>query len=254
MTAANPQNDSASPTSLALWLVGSAVVVGIVAGVLFYLHPEIDIAAAGVFRKGEDFLGDRPFVGHTPFLSFLRNFLVLIFLFICLVAIVGAFISRRMRGGWLGLSNRKWLFVVACLAIGPGLIVNQGFKNYWGRARPMQIVEFGGSKTYTPPLTPSSQCHRNCSFVSGEASNVFILFFVAMFLFPHRALALFAIGIGVGSLVGVMRMAQGAHFLSDIVFAGVAMAITAGVVALVFGNLEAPDTHSAGTKADGPVA
>ena len=102
-----------------------------------------------------------------------------------------------------------------------------------GRGR-FQIVEFGGTKSYTPPLTPSDQCAHNCSFVAGEASTIYVTFFALAFLFPSRGRQLIAAGIVAGSLAGLVRMAQGAHFLSDVIFAGVTMALTTVALYIVF--------------------
>ena len=44
--------------------------------------------------------------------------------------------------------------------IGCGLIANFYFKDNWGRARPINIQEFGGDKIYTKPFTISDQCKK----------------------------------------------------------------------------------------------
>jgi lipid A 4'-phosphatase len=56
---------------------------------------------------------------------------------------------------------------------------------------------------------------------------MFMVFFAAAFLFPLRSRGLVAVGIAAGALAGLIRMSQGGHFLSDVVFAGIAMALTA---------------------------
>ena len=47
------------------------------------------------------------------------------------------------------------------------------FKDTWGRARPINIQEFGGDKIYTQPFIKSDQCEKNCSWISGESSAAF---------------------------------------------------------------------------------
>jgi lipid A 4'-phosphatase len=74
--------------------------------------------------------------------------------------------------------------------------------------------------------------------VSGEASSIFIVLFAAALLFKSRSRNLVAAGIVLGSLAGLVRMAQGGHFLSDVVFAGVFMAMTAAGIQLLFEALE----------------
>jgi len=72
------------------------------------------------------------------------------------------------------VKKRILIYLLAVLIVGPGLIVNVVFKDHFGRARPAQIVEFGGTKQFTPALVPTDQCHKNCSFSSGHAAAAFI--------------------------------------------------------------------------------
>lgn len=122
------------------------------------------------------------------------------------------------------LERRAIVYLIAVFLLGPGLLVNGVLKEYWGRARPSQIVEFGGDKHYTPPLAIADQCRHNCAFVSGEASLgfAFVAFGFAAATPRGRRLGL-ATGLGLGSAFGVLRMAQGGHFLSDVFFAGLFM-------------------------------
>ena len=80
--------------------------------------------------------------------------------------------------------------------------------------------------------------------MSGEASAMFIIFFAAALIFRTRTRSFVAVGILAGCAAGLVRMFQGAHFFSDVVFAGVVMALTAGVVQLVI------DSISSGAKYD----
>jgi membrane-associated phospholipid phosphatase len=94
-------------------------------------------------------------------------------------------------------------------------------KDHWGRARPAQTEAFGGSRHFTPAPFPAAECARNCSFVSGHAALGFSL--VAFgFLLPPGPSRRSAIGaaLAFGAVVGLVRIAQGAHFISDVVFAG----------------------------------
>ena len=67
----------------------------------------------------------------------------------------------------------------------------------------------------------ADQCVNNCSFVGGEAAAMFALFFaLALLATGPRRNRLILLGLAAGALAGFIRMAQGGHFLSDIVFAG----------------------------------
>ncbi|MDA8100491.1 MAG: phosphatase PAP2 family protein [Nitrospiraceae bacterium] len=108
------------------------------------------------------------------------------------------------------------LFMLLCVAIGPGLIINVVLKDHWGRPRPRQIEEFGGRLTYTQPLVPSNRYGK--SFPCGHCS-VGYLYGVGWWLWrrkhPGRAVASLAAGLTLGTLLGIGRMTAGAHFLSD---------------------------------------
>lgn len=136
---------------------------------------------------------------------------------------------------WLRLSGRPlWrldrnalIFLVAALAVGPGIVVNTVLKDHWGRARPYQVTVFGGAHEFTPAPLPADQCTKNCSFVSGHAALGFSLVGFA-FLLPAGRRRDQAIGgaLALGGLIGLGRIAAGHHFLSDVVDAGLVVVAT----------------------------
>jgi lipid A 4'-phosphatase len=203
------------------WLWIATIGLGILAGAVFLAMPEIDLAAARVFYAPET-----GFVGRRLGVEVWRQAFVTLYFGTVALCLVGLIVAWRKRAQWLGLEKGRWLFLAACLAAGPGLVANLVLKDHWGRARPAQVIEFGGTKRFTPPLVIANQCRRNCSFVSGEASSTYIVFYAAAALFPLWSAALAIAGTVAGLATGLIRMAQGAHFLSDIVFAGVFMALT----------------------------
>jgi lipid A 4'-phosphatase len=136
----------------------------------------------------------------------------------------------RAGGRWRGLPRRGWLYLLLALLVGPGLIVNLGLKEHWGRARPSYVAEFGGPQRYTPPLAPTHECDSNCGFVSGDAALAFFLM-AGAFVDPRRRRAWLLAGLAAGGVVGFWRMAAGGHFLSDIVFAGLVVYGTCALLA-----------------------
>lgn len=130
---------------------------------------------------------------------------------------------RRLRG--------KLAYLLLVLALGPGLVVNGVFKSHWGRARPADVVEFGGQQPFTPAFVVSPACRRNCSFVSGHAATGFLLMSVAFLDRPRRRRWLWA-GIALGGAAGLGRIMQGSHFLSDVIFSGFFVYFTAWLVDL----------------------
>jgi lipid A 4'-phosphatase len=208
---------------------GSAA-VGACASLFFYSYPRFDLAVAEQLH-----ISARHFVGSESVLfSTLRYGFTTLFCIVCGLTVLGCVISISTQKSWLSLSSRRWLYLAVCLLVGPLTIANLGFKDHWGRPRPTNVTEFGGSKSYEPPLTLSNQCEWNCSFVSGEASSIYIICFAAAFLFPDEAALWIIAGIILGSFAGFVRMTEGGHFLSDVLFAGVFMALTASAIDMLF--------------------
>jgi lipid A 4'-phosphatase len=123
-------------------------------------------------------------------------------------------------------------FLLIALILGPGLVVNQVFKENWGRARPREVQEFGGINRYSPPLTLSKECDGNCSFVSGHAAGAFFILSLSWVFRQKRWLLL---GLFLGALVGTGRVLQGGHFVSDVVFAFWAVYFSSLLTAMCFG-------------------
>jgi lipid A 4'-phosphatase len=201
--------------------------VAVIAAAVFLAMPEIDLAVARAFYARET-----GFVGqHLSWVSPLRDVFRGFYFATIALCLAGLALTWRKRPQWLRLGKMHWLFLAACLAAGPGLVANLILKDQWGRARPKQVADFGGTKTFTPALLIANQCRRNCSFISGEAASTFVIPYAAAVLVPQWSLALVIAGTLGGLAAGLVRMSQGAHFLSDVVFAGVFMALTVLVLA-----------------------
>jgi len=216
--------------TMAIW----ACIVGVPAIATFTLVPELDLVVSRQFALGEsDFSGL-----HSNLALFMRTMFRAIFVLCCAVAAAGLALAVFRRSTPLRLRTGQWLFLVLCLSVGPGLVVNVLLKDQWGRARPVQIVEFGGTKMFTPPLVRSDQCSRNCSFASGEAASMFTAFYSVALIAPQWSAPIMIAGTVAGLGAGLIRVSQGGHFLSDVVFAGVLIAlISAGLHRLIFGRI-----------------
>ncbi len=190
--------------------------------VLVTLFPSLDLVTARQFYSGRGH-----FLGEGNILSYgLRNLFIAFYLVACAVCLAGLVITRDRVRSFLSLGFMKWLFLALCISIGPGVVANLALKDQSGRARPRDIVEFGGERSFSAAMIPSSECGRNCSFVCGESSSIFALFFAGACLSRRRSQALILAGLALGGAAGLVRMSQGAHFLSDVVFSGVFMALS----------------------------
>lgn len=225
--------------SAALNLLGGSLLVGIFAAVFFAEYPQIDMVIARKFHTtGNHFVGS-----DASGFEVLRQAFMAFFFLICAVITLGVYLSG-IRGTWSGLNVRKWSYLAICILVGPLAIANLGFKDHWGRARPRDVIEFGGQNTYSSPLLPARECTKNCSFVCGEAASIFAISFAAVILFPAQVSLLMVVGISLGSFAGLIRMIQGAHFLSDVVFAGVFMGMAVAIVYVAMEALLALSTLS----------
>jgi len=147
-----------------------------------------------------------------------------------LFILLGGFVA-----GSLNAYRRASLFLVLLLLIGPGLVVNVVLKDNYGRARPRELVEFGGKYHYTQ-IWEWGQAGKNSSFPSGHSSIGFYMM-APWFLLRRRklgqGLCWLAGGVGFGLLVGAARMLQGGHFLSDVLWAGGLVYMTGEVLAFL---------------------
>ena len=112
--------------------------------------------------------------------------------------------------------KRVVVIILLSLVIGPGLIGN-GLKNHWGRPRPRQVIREG--MIYQPVWRANFNKPANNSFVSGHATIGFFLG-VPFLAFGFRRRGII-VGLTVGGFVGLVRILQGGHYLSDVIFAGV---------------------------------
>lgn len=207
----------------------------LVASLPLVLFPQIDITVSSWFY--DPGYGGFP-ARVAPFPEWVRRdmpaFLFAVPLAIALLGVAGEVLRRPL----LGVTRRVALYVVLSLAIGPGLVVNVGLKDNWGRPRPSTIQEFGGLNTYVRALVPSRQCDDNCSFASGHGALGFWPVALA-FLAPRRwRRPALAAALAFGVMVGSVRIMQGGHFLSDVVAAAL---ITIGINALLYKRLVAPE-------------
>jgi lipid A 4'-phosphatase len=148
------------------------------------------------------------------------------------VLVIGiSFLSHRV------LRYRKIaIFLVLVLVIGPGLVSNAIFKKNWGRPRPRQIVNFGGTENFLP-VWVKGVSGKGKSFPSGHASIGYFMF--SPFFFLRRINKKWAVlfllsGITYGTLMGTGRMIQGGHFASDVLWAGGFTYLTGLIIYYVF--------------------
>jgi lipid A 4'-phosphatase len=168
-----------------------------------------------------------PFTGFSILIQWTSRCLGVLLL----IAITAGLWRRRPV---LGLSTRAWLFLLLGLILLPGMLTNT-VKSLWGRARPFQTVGLGGKAQFTPAFERSDECRVNCSFFSGDAAFGFYLHaFGYVAATRRKRRRRFWAGLGFGSLAGLNRIIMGAHFLSDVFFAGILMLFGCGLLHAAF--------------------
>jgi lipid A 4'-phosphatase len=188
------------------------VLLTILSVILFTTLPAVDLWVSSLFYDGAFFSKSSLFFGSIYWLFAYLHFAVLPALIILAIYfwVTTTDKSETFR-------KRIYTFLSLSLILGPGILVNAILKNNSiGRARPSQITEFGGQSEFTRAFEYSGACDSNCSFVSGHASMGFFFIGLGWLMQSKRW---FYIGLGIGVIVGITRIVQGGHFLSDTVFA-----------------------------------
>ncbi|MCW5212149.1 phosphatase PAP2 family protein, partial [Desulfobulbus sp. TB] len=146
----------------------------------------------------------------------------------------------RVCKGRLAPWRKRAIFILLLLALGPGLVVNVLLKGELGRPRPRQIIEFGGEHQFTQCWQPG-EGGSNSSFPSGHATIAFFLMAPWFILREEKerkkryAEIFLLTGILFGTLVGIARILQGGHFVSDILWAGGLLYLLGSILGLALG-------------------
>ncbi len=197
-----------------------ALAVAAVVGVVFAVFPQLDLMMSAPFSamvvRGMRFsphVDSRYMLARDVGLGVGTAIVVLV-----VAALVLKLLLPRRR---LLLPGRAIVFLLATIALGPGLLVNVTLKDHWARPRPIDVTQFGGDQHFVPWWDPRGDCPGNCSFVSGDVSGAFwTVAPAALVPPPWRALAYgAALALGVG--MAALRIVMGGHFFTDTVFAGV---------------------------------
>jgi lipid A 4'-phosphatase len=185
-------------------------------------YPALDLRIAGWFYDGRTFLRDQWWQ------NLLQDGLGYL-LGLCFLLVIAVYLRNRLlKRQKCRVDGRRVAYLLLVAFVGAGLIVNVALKNNVGRARPRDVVEFGGDKQFTPAFVVSRECRTNCSFSSGDSAGAFISIALAMAL-THRRRYL-AAAVAFGTLVSFSRISAGAHFFSDTVVSFFVMLILADLL------------------------
>ncbi len=210
---------------------------------LFAVWPGLDLTVTAAFYDGATFP-----VALDARAETVRLILWDFAIFVALVSAGMLAASLLLRRPVLRLPARVWGLILALFVLGPGLLVNGILKREWGRARPADTINFGGTQQFTPPHDTTGQCASNCSFVSGESAGAMALA-IALWLilsawraqlpaWAYRAGQ--ALIIAIPLITALQRVAAGRHFLSDTLLASLFIALLAAILARFILNRDGP--------------
>jgi lipid A 4'-phosphatase len=203
-------------TRIGLWI---ALALSLAFVIVFGLHPELDLTVASWFydpaTKGFP-------VKAGVLASIARDAAMWIAWAFALPSVVAVVVKFARPLKPLLVPGRTVVFLLVTMALAAGILSNLGFKSHWGRPRPVMVREFNGPWEFKPWYDPSGACPKNCSFFSGEGATAFWTYAPAA-LAPPAWRPLAYVGATVfGFATGVLRMAFGGHFLTDVLASGLA--------------------------------
>lgn len=190
-------------------------VLMLLAAIVFLLWPTLDIAVSQQFyRPGHGFEANQ-----LPWVKWVYAYTQRIG-WVCALLCLLLWVLGKWWPARISVSVRRSAMAVFLVALlGAGLLVDQIIKPSWSRPRPVHVDTFGGPDAFRSPWQPCMRCSEQYSFVTGHGTAGFVLMALGICATPKRRRQWMMAALVLGGFIGGVRMAQGAHFLSDVVFA-----------------------------------
>ena len=197
-----------------------ALAIAAVTGLAFGFYPQLDLMISAPFNAIAS--GNNNFAARIyPPLMIARDLGLWITTLLVTATLLALIVKLVLPRRKLLVSARAILFLIATMALAPGLMANVLLKDHWGRSRPIDVTQFGGTDRFVAWWDPRGDCPNNCAFVSGDVSGAFWTIAPAALAPPQwRALA-YGAALALGAAMAAMRVMAGGHFASDVVFAGI---------------------------------
>ena len=206
-------------------------VILVLIAILLTVGPSFDIFFSSLFYKDNNqFLLQSYYLITVLFRDVL---LPIILVYTLVLPIISKLIPINKLYFGYNFSTKEILFVWTTLFINLILIINLFFKNFWGRARPGDVLELGGKDDFSSWYQISDACTSNCSFVSGDAAVGFSL--IALYLVSNNLKYVY-LSIIFGFILGLIRIAEGGHFLSDVIFSAIIVFLFSFIIKKFFLN------------------
>ncbi len=194
-------------------LVNISLIVFGSLSLIFVIFPNLDIEISGLFySQGFGFTyKEQPIV-----VLFYKTIPILTKTFVLVCVLYLLYILIKFKSIKKTLSSWAFFLIISAI-IAPGITVNSLLKENFGRARPRELVEFGGNKNFSRAFVISDQCPKNCSFTSGHAAMGYYLSSIAYVAGSLYFARIYIASIFFGSAVGLSRIIMGGHFASDVI-------------------------------------
>lgn len=236
------------PSRCGRTLLGAAGLMAVMT-LVFRFWPGLDLAVSGFFYDPAAgfLLASQGFWNSVIVANKVASFAYLV------AALVLLPVSLWLGRGESQVTARYWGMVILLYLAGPGVLVNGLLKRSFGRARPVQIVLFGGDGPFTQAWEVSDYCQSACSFVSAEvAAGTALsvgLTLGALWFAGRPAARIFRwlsfMSVGLLVLTAVQRIGSGRHFLSDVVFAALPVtALGLGLACLIWRSAATSSSYS----------
>ena len=189
-------------------------------GLFLTVGSSLDLVVSQLF-----YLGDSQFYlqSFDYITLFFRDILLpSILIYMLIIPLLGKYLNLKYLYFGHSFKIKEILLVWSSQFITILIFINLILKNLWGRSRPGETLEFGGDNIFTPWYKYSDICVSNCSFVSGDSSVGFSL--VVLYFITKNSLFLYA-SLVLGFSLGLIRIMEGGHYLSDVLFSGIIIMI-----------------------------
>ncbi|WP_236869740.1 phosphatase PAP2 family protein [Candidatus Bandiella numerosa] len=198
---------------------------------IFITYPGIDIEFSKLFFSESK---HKFYFANNFILKFIANsayFLAFLLLAYNSILILLTFIKTK---SFNYKSYKSQIIVLLVFFIGSLMIVQVYSKHHFGRARPANVREFNGDLTFSPAFKVSKQCKSNCSFVSFHTS-IGMLFLIYSLEQIGKRRRFMILGTSIFTVtLGLIRIIQGKHFLSDVIISACFMIITYYFILVLF--------------------
>ena len=189
----------------------------VLAALSVLIFPGADAAVSMAYYQGEGFVGAevaRIFSHHIN-----RN--------IAILGLLGAVVVVPVwliwRQPWLSRWAETLGLFFAAQVILMFVVVHGFLKPFFGRSRPRHIAEQLAEGQVEPWWQLGTECARNCSMPSGEASAGFACWAAALAWNRGRLVPSLIFTLVFGFALGFIRIIGGAHYASDVVISAVFM-------------------------------